>query len=321
MLFFCFSTFLFPKANFLFNFFIDIRSFKGYNENMNTNDYKTQFLFHINREHRDAPLVFGEIRLVQIGRMFCSSTTRVGTHVHLNWFELTIVTGGKGEVEVNGVKLPVKEGDLVLSLPCDSHAVYSDKDDPLKYDFFTFFTVNEEKRERLEKLSASIYSADKRIAKNEKIGYLVATALEELDADLPDGNFVLTAIFQQLLTYLLRTFEGQTSSVPAHLSDSEILCFKVTHYLDTHIYTLKNLYELSDITNYNYSYLSAIFKSTTGMTIAEYFRNKKLEAATQLLKERKLKVREIAELLNYSSIYAFSKAYKERFGVSPRDVR
>ena len=288
---------------------------------MKERNYTTQFLFHINRDHRDAPLCFGDVRLIQIGRMFCAPTTKIGTHVHLDWFELTIVTGGKGEVEVNGTKLAVKEGDIVLSLPCDAHSITSNEEDPLKYDFFTFATVNEKDNRRLEAISGTAYPAEKRTFKNEKINYLVSTAIEELNADMPDANSVLSAIFSQILTYVFRAFEGKSSAVSPHLSDAEILCFKVTHYLDTHLYTLKNLYELSAVTNYNYSYLSAAFKRTTGLTIAEYFRNKKLEAATHLLRERKLKIGEIAELLNYSSIFAFSKAYKEYYGVSPNTVR
>ena len=37
--------------------------------------------------------------------------------------------------------------------------------------------------------------------------------------------------------------------------------------------------------------------------------------------EGKLKIGEIAELLQYSSIYTFSRAFREQFGVSPTDLR
>lgn len=41
-------------------------------------------------------------------------------------------------------------------------------------------------------------------------------------------------------------------------------------------------------------------------------------AARLLLNEGKLNITKIAELLNYSSIYSFSKAFKEKYGVSPK---
>ena len=38
-----------------------------------------------------------------------------------------------------------------------------------------------------------------------------------------------------------------------------------------------------------------------------------------MLLERKYKVTEIAEMLNYASVYAFSKAFAKRYGLSPRN--
>ena len=303
----------------MFNFSIDKGARCFYNRDMQQ-DYKSQFIFHINHEHRANPLDFGAIRLVQIGRMLCAPTTAVRTHVHLDWFELTVVTGGKGRVEVNGHLIPVREGDVVLSLPCDSHGVYSEESAPLQYDFFSFLCQDEQLKARFDNLILTAYPADKRRIRQEKIEYLISTALEELEEKRPDGDSLLRTIFQQILLYTLRAYEGNTSAVFPHLSDVQRLCFKVMHYLDTHVYTLKNLYELSEITNYNYSYLSFVFKKTTGMTLAEYYQNKKLDVARALLQEGKLKAGEIAELLNYSSIYAFSKAFKKYHGVPPSKI-
>lgn len=70
--------------------------------------------------------------------------------------------------------------------------------------------------------------------------------------------------------------------------------------------------------NYNYSYLSALFKQTTGESLSAYHRKKKLETAAALLKENGLGVTQIAELLHYSSPYAFSRAFKAEYGVSPK---
>lgn len=320
MLFFWKFVFWFPKISFLFNIFIDKFLSPQYNKIMQKTDYKSEFIFHINHEYRAKPLHFECMRLVQIGRMLCTPATAIRTHVHLDWFELTVVTGGKGKVEVNGTLIPVREGDVVLSLPCDSHAVYSDEKSPLQYDFFSFLCEDNELKSRFDHLILTVYPAEKRKLREEKISSLISTALEELESKMPDKDCVLKAVFKQILIYTARAFEGE--SLPnSHLSDVQILCFKVMHYLDTHLYTLKNLYELSEVTNYNYSYLSFIFKNTTGITLAEYYQNKKLAAAKALIKEGKLKAGEIAELLNYSSIFAFSKAFKNHYGISPTKLQ
>ena len=75
------------------------------------------------------------------------------------------------------------------------------------------------------------------------------------------------------------------------------------------------------MTGYSYGYLSALYKKTTSNTLSDYYRNKKLELAKHLVIEKKLKIGEIAEILNYSSVYAFSKAFKNKFGVSPEKYK
>lgn len=277
-------------------------------------------LFHIDEFYGNSPLKFGEVELVQVGRSFCTKDTVIKPHAHLDWYELTIVRGGCGAVEANGKKIGVSEGDIFISLPCDTHAIYSDTKHPLQYDFFSFYPRNDEKRAALESLSAAIYPADKRVIKNDKIGYLVASVTEEISSTLPDRDEILENTISQIILYLLRSLSGNFVPMSSHVSDADMLCFKIMSYIDTHVYSIKNLSELSEVTNYNYSYLSAVFKEETGITISEYFHKKKFEAAKQLIKEGKLKIGKIAEVLGYSSIYAFSKAFKKMYGISPKGI-
>ena len=46
-----------------------------------------------------------------------------------------------------------------------------------------------------------------------------------------------------------------------------------------------------------------------------------MEAARLMLSEGKLKITDIAERLGYSTLYAFSKAFKGHFGVSPKNLK
>lgn len=82
---------------------------------------------------------------------------------------------------------------------------------------------------------------------------------------------------------------------------------------------MRSLKELEKVTDYSYGYLSAVFKKTTSESLQEYYQKKKLSAAAKLLKEKKLSVTKISETFNYSSPYAFSKAFKNEFGVSPAE--
>ena len=93
------------------------------------------------------------------------------------------------------------------------------------------------------------------------------------------------------------------------------------NYIDTHIYTMASLSDVADAMHYNYSYISDLFKRTTDETLSAYYRRKRLDTARLLLSEGKLSVTQISELLNFSSIYTFSRSYKDYFGVSPNESK
>ena len=75
------------------------------------------------------------------------------------------------------------------------------------------------------------------------------------------------------------------------------------------------------MTGYSYGYLSALFKKTTSHTLAHYYYEKKLDVARLLILEERFTITEISEMLNYASVYSFSKAFSKRFGVAPRVYR
>lgn len=278
--------------------------------------------FHLYKSFFKNPLYFEGISVYQIGRLYCNPTTVVDTHWHTDLFELTIVTEGVGTVTTNGVPVRVEKGDIYLSLPKDAHKIESDSNYPLKFDFFAFTCDIEVLRNELEEISKKHHLSNKRIFRDDQIRRLIGNAIAELNDSKEYSDELLASIFRQVIIYTIRGFSNiQPSTYFSVVDESEILCYKIMNYIDTHIYTIKNLTELSEIIDYSYGYLSAIFKKTTNNTISDYYRKRKLETIRLLLIEDKLKIVEIAEMFNYSSVYALSKAFTNHFGVSPRNYR
>jgi len=278
--------------------------------------------YHLNRTYSSQPLEFGGISVYQIGRMFCNRDTVVDTHIHTKLFELTVVTEGKGVVTTNGVPVEVERGDIYLSLPCDAHRIASDSDRPLKFDFFAFTCKKETFRHEMEHIAGTYYSASTRIFHDERVRMLISDAIAELNQERLYSDEILTAVFSQIVVYVIRGFG---TMVPERYSETvthaEALCYKMMHYIDTHIYSIQKLEELSEITDYSYGYLSALFKKTTSNTLSNYYQEKKLDAARLLILEQKYKIVEISEMLGYTSVYAFSKAFTRKYGMSPRNYR
>lgn len=279
-------------------------------------------MYHLDNSHIETPLVFGDIYVHQAGTLYCNRSTVINPHKHKVLFELTIVLDGEGEIITNGEPTKVKGRDIYLSFPDDTHAIRSDFRNPLKYDFLSFSTDNKKLKGEFDKIVQTNKEASERMFFDDKIRELTEDIISELNN--PEQYFSEEAVYCALKLILIRTLRTlkneKTPSAKLRISNPKAFCHTLRSYIDENIYNMKNLAELSDITGYNYSYLSAMYKKTTGETLAEYFSHRKTEVSKQLLREG-LTVSKVAELLNYSSVYAFSKAFRLRCGISPKEYK
>ena len=274
--------------------------------------------YHLDKCFGKEPLQFNDFYLVQIGRLYFAPSDFMHLHAHKDFYELTILTDGEGEVITNGKATAVKRGDIYFSLPCDMHEIRSSKDAPMKYDFFSFRTENPKYLQMLDE-AARCLSTEDRVFSDERISALVCDAILEFTKEAPLSEELLYSIFTQIIVYIIRDFNTASPRAKRrNASSSDAICYQIMNYIDTHVYTMKNLEELAEVMKYNYSYLSTLFKNTTGNTLLSYYYAKRLAVARMLILENSLKISEIAEQLGYSSLYAFSRAFKGMYGVSPK---
>lgn len=280
--------------------------------------------YHIDHNFINDPLDLGELQLIQIGTLHCKEDVSIGRHLHRNWFELTILKGGSATVLTNDVPVMLKEGDIYLSYPAEFHEIAANDNDTLQFDFFSFHTDHAPFVEDLEEIMQGFPSAEQRILHSDTLRALVRETIAQLQLsrEMPYREEMLRALLLQIYILLVRHFKNITPGEPVYnATQSQQFCYSVMHYIDTHIYTMKNPGELAVVTNYNYSYLSHLFHKVTSQTLSEYFQNRRLETAAGLLRENDLLITQIAQMLQYSSVYAFSKAFRARYGLSPRAYR
>lgn len=82
--------------------------------------------------------------------------------------------------------------------------------------------------------------------------------------------------------------------------------------------------ELSDLARAvgtNTRNLNDAFRKFTGVTALNYLREVRMKEAARLLRETGLDVQTIATDLGYGNAANFSTAFRERFGMSPRQFR
>ena len=67
------------------------------------------------------------------------------------------------------------------------------------------------------------------------------------------------------------------------------------------------------------SYLTALFQKNLRISPGEYIRRVKLQESKQMIKEKELNFTQIASALQYSTVYHFSRQFKEKFGITPSE--
>ena len=266
----------------------------------------------------DNPLPYGRFLLYQTGRRILASGESVPEHTHRDFFELTHVRSGEGVVSTNGKMVRVLPGDIYISFGGDFHAIDADGKKPMVYDYLAFSVQDAQLSCDVDWLVATFCDAQDRIIRDDRMDRLLPLILEERRGGEAYHGEMMETLLSEVFCLVLRAFHKRGSASPEReLPDEVTLCYEMMNYIDTHIYHIRTLVEVADAMNYNYNYLSNLYKRVMGITLLDYYRQRKLKTARLLLSEEGATVSKVAALLGYSSLYTFSRAFKEMYGVAP----
>lgn len=276
--------------------------------------------YHFSVDSINNPIPFSTVDLFQIGIAHCGSNTLIGDHIHTDFYELSLITSGKGSITTNNIKSDVEKDDIYLSLPSEKHSLSSDTNSIMNYYFIAFSVKDPELNKQIKKISSFIKDENKRVFRNDTLRQLVAEATTEMNTFNIYKKVYLSNLFTLIIIQILRSIVKSDNKKRSVTTKNE-LCFQIMSYITTNIYTINALTEVADALNYDYSYLSKLFVATTSQTISDYYRKQRLNTACTLIRNENMSFTQIAEKLHYSSIYAFSKSFKQQFNVSPRDYK
>ncbi len=271
------------------------------------------------------PKRFNDLILYQLGEIYCNNSAVVESHIHDNFFELTFVISGKGLVFAGNECKEVGKNDVFISLPYERHEIISDKIDPIRYYYVAFsYDKNSEYHKILFDNSMLSLSSSMRIYHSSQFAEKFVSLISTFESgDLPYSNRYFELSMKLLTIDIFRIYQQiftQTYQSPT-ISGEQNLYYKIMNYIDRNLTKINKLTDIANDLNYNYVYISRIFKQKFNESIYSYYSNKKLELAKKLIDEGKMSITEISDYLNYSSIYVFSRIFKKRFGISPNTYK
>ena len=132
---------------------------------------------------------------------------------------------------------------------------------------------------------------------------------------------------EQMLKILLEYFlisitrEYSLNYIPPVATPSTFTITEILNYLNDKFKEKITINELSFIFGTNRTTLCKEFKQATGTTITEYLAVKKLELAKKHIANTTETFTEISNQLNFESIHYFTRFFKKRTGMSPKEYR
>lgn len=125
-----------------------------------------------------------------------------------------------------------------------------------------------------------------------------------------------------LKTFLQNIISDFVAEIALEKTQSENpIIKKACDYINRHLSEDISLEQLSDYVTVSSFYLSKLFHEEKGVTFVNYLADKRMEKAKSLLNSTDLPIKEISAMTGYNDQNYFSRQFKAKFGISPKEYR
>jgi len=139
--------------------------------------------------------------------------------------------------------------------------------------------------------------------------------------DRPHRKLIAINLISALLLEIDSIYLQRHVQVEKSLSRKEIVNSEFHSLLSTHFLRERTVMYYAGLLNITPKYLTELTKELTGKTASELIDDRVILEAKVLLKNPDLSIKQIAEELNFSDQFFFSKYFKNFTGISPSQYR
>lgn len=246
------------------------------------------------------PIQATDIIPVRAGYQKCDPGFHFGPVVR-DSFTIQYVYSGRGIVSKGSQKITVLPGQCFILRPGETFRLQADILDPWTYIWIGF-------------------RASMPIPELENQDVISGKDFENLFMSIANCNKLANRPLEPLLlSYIWKLlFSLQRMNAPANntYKKSEEYVERACQLISSN-YATTSVQEIAQTLHLNRSYLSRIFRETTGISIQSYLTNTRLQAARSLIL-RDYTVSQASAMVGYSDIASFSRAFKNYYKISPK---
>ena len=236
-------------------------------------------------------------------------------HQHdANLYEIHYFLQGAGSFHNGNTHYRLSPGNLFLTKPETQHSIQAkDLHDPITY-YAVLLEVTDQDRDLRTLLEEEILTSG-----HYAIGTNRRFFFEEIrEKGLSQKSNLQLSAVHQLISFLYQLSENDIT--PSGRDDS-IHLEKAISYMQNNVMNSITLTDIAGHIYLNESYFIRLFKRRVHNTPMKYYMKLKIEAATAMLAETTLSVKEIAAKLCFYSEFHFSRTFKAYTGLAPTNYR
>lgn len=229
---------------------------------------------------------------------------------------------GKGTFSANGRTWKLTPGQMFLIHPGDPVTYASDEENPWVYAWVGFNGIRAEAI--LRNCGFSERTLVRSFTNADRIQQHIRNILSV--RQLTMANDLRRQA--QLFCLLADLMDEYTKSQKHESGVKAVHDYSTNVYLEHAIEYIKNFYQqginVSDVMEYiglSRTYLNQIFRKELGISVQKFLMDFRLHKAANLLMSTSKSVGEIASDVGYGDALAFSKVFKKKFGMSPKNYR
>ena len=240
-----------------------------------------------------------------------------------DFHHLYVVREGRGFIETERERLPIRENQLVYIPAHVAQRPVDDPEAPLTLIILCFYeSVFGDCNSALESMhlfrrsfpALTPFRVGDNYTRLEVRNRLKALFVEQVQQKEGSRSVILSHLIE-LLVFLARTYEEHRGLSP---TDAGAAAFAGSlQYLDENFYRPIKIEELADLANMSYRSYTEQFKRRKGMTVTQYLAERRVEYAKRLLLETDDILFASAES-GFGDLTHFYRVFKKLTGVTPK---
>lgn len=271
--------------------------------------------YHFNHAFIKSPKSFGNVRLFQLGDMVCNHQKHIPMHKQV-CFEITCVLDGEMVSCSNDMPFRLKKNMIHFSLPNETHELYANTSQGARFFFLGFDVLSTHLLyDNLENFIKNKDTIQRVMTNNHAIFDAITKCLQEISSFNNYSSLLIESYLNEIIVLIVKSLDNSQTE-KYRIKDKELLFSNIISYIDANILNIVGVQDICAHFSFSESYLSHLFTSQLGISLFHYYNNVRFDKALKMLNEGS-SVTEVAEKLNYTSIYTFSRAFRNKFGASP----